>query len=377
MSSNSKTHFFGLDIIRIVAALMVVMNHFAQFSKVETIWSPPVGDAAFPFLGFLAGVGAVGVEIFFVISGFVIAMSLASTAPVDFLKHRVLRILPALWICSLIALAVRAANGDAMAELATAFLRSAVLFPMGPYIDGVAWSLVVEAVFYGLIFAVMFFKPPQSLESVAKGLGTISIAYLAIFAVAAFFRQDPLLGQVFHLFERFPFKVFLLRHGVFFALGILLYLRFIENSACSWKALPPLLICFGIVEIALTAQIEGGSTFGAIALWLAGLAAIVTSVVSGSRQKMRPSGSLYRLIRKLGLVSYPLYLTHFAIGLVIVPSLFSLGLGRIPALLIALTIIFSMSWLIMEGPEAALRDFLRQYLFRPSIKTQPQGPNIT
>ncbi len=69
---SSKSHLFGLDLLRLFAAALVVFNHFGAFSEAL----PDVGAPfAFPSLNFMTRFGWVGVEIFFVISGFVIALS--------------------------------------------------------------------------------------------------------------------------------------------------------------------------------------------------------------------------------------------------------------------------------------------------------------
>ena len=47
--------------------------------------------------------GWIGVEIFFVISGYVIASSAEGAAPRTFLRRRAQRLLPAAWVCATIA----------------------------------------------------------------------------------------------------------------------------------------------------------------------------------------------------------------------------------------------------------------------------------
>ena len=59
-----------------------------------------VGYPQFPAAAVFTWFGWVGVEVFFVISGFVIANSASKTSPIEFLISRALRLYPAVWVCS-------------------------------------------------------------------------------------------------------------------------------------------------------------------------------------------------------------------------------------------------------------------------------------
>ena len=378
--SARATHLFGLDLLRIVAAAMVLLNHFGAYG-----WQRPDGfavgaDAAFPALSSMVGTGAVGVEIFFVISGFVIAMSASGARPMRFATGRVIRIAPALWTCAVIALVARLLHGEPVGALLDAFSRSVILWPDGPYIDGVVWTLVVEAVFYGLVFLSMLAGPAVSLERLALGIGTASAAFVALFAYATFGASGPGAGELAATLDRFAFKLLLLRHGVFFAIGMLVF-SVHRHGWKRWKALA--LVAFGAFALAEIAASAGGGADSAVqgGLWLVGLGAVVASVRYRDAIARCLAG-LHGPSRELGRLSYPLYLNHYSLGMVLVPSLFAAGLGPPAALAVSLAIVIASSWWVVRVPERwgqrALRRLLQpdpapSRMAAPAVPAAPRG----
>jgi peptidoglycan/LPS O-acetylase OafA/YrhL len=360
-ASTPKRHLYGLDLLRIAAAALVLLNHFALFG-----WAAPDGfasgsAAAFPWIAPFAGTGAVGVQIFFVISGFVITMSTIGVGPADFVRHRVIRIVPALWICAVIAFGARLAYGEPAFELVPALLRSITLSPIGPHIDGVVWTLVVEAVFYGLVFLMMLRAGGRGVNVLAVVLALMSAVFLSLFAAAMVFELMAGQGRLDALMDRFPFKVLLLRHGVFFAAGMLLF-SIHHSGQARWKTGMLMLCgCFGLVEIAIsTKSWPMGLASGLI--WLAGLCAIIISFCSAESIE-RKFAKRSKLIRDLGRLSYPLYLNHYSLGMVLVPSLFAAGISAVLAFVISMTTILGSSWAVMRWPEAWAQSWMRRLLF--------------
>src|SRR5579871_1299708 len=116
-----RRYFFWLDPLRFGSALAVAFFHqmfwswarysvgatpgFEQFVAVDVQFL-----SAAPFTWF----GWVGVEIFFVISGFVIANSANNSSPIEFVLSRALRLYPAVWVCATATLIVLlvSANGS-------------------------------------------------------------------------------------------------------------------------------------------------------------------------------------------------------------------------------------------------------------------------
>lgn len=354
-------HLFGLDLLRILAAAAVLLNHFGAYGWRTVNASATGADRAFPALAPFVETGAIGVEVFFVISGFVIAMSAAGGRSARFAWGRVVRIAPALWVCATIALLVRLAGGEPLMELTEAWLRTVLLSPDGPYIDGVVWTLVVEAAFYGLVFAAMLAGPRLSLDRLAVLIGGASTLFIALFAHAVL-SGGPHAG----LLARFPFEVLLLRHGAFFAVGMMLH-SIHRHGDAPWKrgALSAFVVA-SLLEITVSA---GASAIAECAIWLVALGAIAASIRHADAIAAAVGGR-GTLVRDLGRLSYPLYLNHYTLGMVLVPALFALGLAPVPALAVALALVVGSSWLVVRGPERWGQAVLRRAAERHGARTR-------
>jgi peptidoglycan/LPS O-acetylase OafA/YrhL len=95
-------YYSGVDAIRFVAALLVMVYHLGFWSWAGNGTTARIfnGAARFESATSFTWFGWVGVEIFFVISGFVIANSANEASAAAFLRGRILRLYPAAWICA-------------------------------------------------------------------------------------------------------------------------------------------------------------------------------------------------------------------------------------------------------------------------------------
>lgn len=150
-SGRSSARLEGLQQLRFVAALLVLAFH-----TIEELVVSPLLHLPYP----LVTVGAAGVDIFFVISGYVMWHSTRGFAQgvsaADFLKRRVLRIYPVYWFCLGILLLVWA-SGLAYRSLHISPEQLLSSLSLIPFIDreaslvpGVAWTLVYEMYFYAV-----------------------------------------------------------------------------------------------------------------------------------------------------------------------------------------------------------------------------------
>ncbi|WP_061962842.1 acyltransferase family protein [Demequina aurantiaca] len=153
------SRLYALDGLRFLAALAVLAFHFTARSN--NAWGQPV-ETVFPQLSFITGLGAFGVDIFFVISGFVILMTAWNAGVPKFAASRISRLFPAYWACvalsSLLLLVIWRTGGAIVdggsersaTDAATNFTMVQRAFGIGD-VDGVYWTLWAELRFYILI----------------------------------------------------------------------------------------------------------------------------------------------------------------------------------------------------------------------------------
>ncbi len=149
----------NIQALRAFAALNVVYFHIISTARSYR------QDVS--LLGFLEGWGCNGVDIFFVISGFVMVYT-ASRNPKPaqvFLRNRVARIAPIYWIMTLFFVAVYLVLPSAFRELTItpSSILSSLFFMSGVFSDGhpiiyVGWTLEYEMLFYLLFGTGIFLK---------------------------------------------------------------------------------------------------------------------------------------------------------------------------------------------------------------------------
>ncbi len=154
---GKRNRMGALDGLRILAALMVCLYHYA--GKEGTVADSWGGSPAhvFPTLSSFATYGSLGVQLFFIISGFVICMSSWGRTVGDFFRSRVARLYPAYWVAIVVVTAaalvlpvvVKPLRPDELLVNLTMLQQ-----PMGvDRVLGVCWTLWVELRFY-VLFAV-------------------------------------------------------------------------------------------------------------------------------------------------------------------------------------------------------------------------------
>jgi peptidoglycan/LPS O-acetylase OafA/YrhL len=138
-----ERHITNLDILRAIAVLAVMAHHIFAFTGIHTPYFAELG-------------GLVGVQLFFVISGYLIAESATHHSLKNYALHRFFRIFPAYWIAYLgVGLFSGALTWERIAERPGSFLLNLanlqqLYAPALLELDvlHVTWSLTVEVLWY-------------------------------------------------------------------------------------------------------------------------------------------------------------------------------------------------------------------------------------
>jgi peptidoglycan/LPS O-acetylase OafA/YrhL len=332
-----------LDALRGIAALAVVAFHYTTFYGQQIGHVPPL-QVGFP-------AGNYGVHLFFLISGFVIFMTLERTrSAMDFVVSRFSRLFPAYWAAMLATMTVVYTIG--MPDQRLPLRDLALNLTMGQqflgaeHLDGSYWTLQVELFFYA-----------QMLLWFALGLlGRIRWIIGAWLLLAVAYGETAQHHMHFSYSLR---ELLILRHIPFFALGILFYrirTRPAERNvdmaligACLLAiaiAGPPVLVAVALVCCALFGLFVAG--------WLRWLAIAPFAV--------------------LGAMSYSIYVLHQAIGFALIHQLESVGVSSMAAILLATCFVLALAALLTWGIERPAMQAMRTAWRRRRQLTQaPAG----
>jgi peptidoglycan/LPS O-acetylase OafA/YrhL len=292
--------------LRAIAVLLVVLAHIHQ------------GDARFlapSLLGDFAYTGFAGVDVFFVVSGFIIHHLYRNQSGLDlrFVLNRVNRIYPLYWIFTAAALAGYALLGDSLSaglgELD--ILASLSLVPQDrPPILQVGWTLTHELYFYGC-YGLWLALPARLRPAAALLWGAATLAAMPFEAV---------LTRPWFALLASPFNLQFLAGALLAEFGSL--------RSQAWPSrLAPVLAAAGLAGAAMWTQAGGG--LDALADPRARVIAYTPFAVGlvWSFRLWQPA--LPRLLERAGNASYAIYLSHILVIGVLARLAAGLGSGNI------------------------------------------------
>ncbi|WP_435858104.1 acyltransferase family protein [Streptomyces umbrinus] len=344
----------ALDGLRLVAALMVAAYHYGgRGGEVTQAWGTSA-KAQFPTLHSWFAYGCLGVQVFFVISGFVICMSGWGRPLRSFFASRASRLLPSYWAAIIIVTVVFALPVVAYKTVSpsdTLVNLTMMQQPLGAdRVLGVCWTLWAEVRFYAL-FALCVVMPGATRQRV--------IMFCAGWTLAAVLTQaanEPLLDLVL-MPEYAPFFIggiglYLVhrdRHDAY-AWGIVIVSWLIgQNQAVRglWHAPNPDFFSyrtsFGIVLVV---------TFGFVAVAVIALGWL--------------NWANWRWLTVAGALTYPFYLVHEHLGWVAIEAYHqTLGIPAYATLPLTVLTMLALAWLLNRFVEDPLTPRMRKMLSKP------------
>jgi len=294
----TSTRVNEIDLLRFFAALTVVFFHYSFRGYA----ADDMSVMPYPLLAPVSKYGYLGVELFFMISGFVILMTAASGSLRGFVVSRFVRLYPAFWACCTITFAMIAAFGDSRYSVSVSqYLINMTMLSdfvgVSP-VDGAYWSLFVEMRFYALVAVVLV-------------IGRIHQAQLFLIAwlIASIFLEILPLGKLRYLL--------IVDYSAYFIAGATFFLIWSQGVS---------LIRVGIIflswGLALIQSLNGLPGFekhyntSMSSYVVAGL--ITTFFLAMFLVSLKRTGFVGRNRWLLaGALTYPLYLLHQNIGFVV------------------------------------------------------------
>jgi peptidoglycan/LPS O-acetylase OafA/YrhL len=284
----------SIEASRAFAAIAVVLMHAANLMRVEH-FSGHIG------MGQVFDFGYVGVDFFFVLSGFIITyIHHAEIGHFEriprYLWRRFSRIFPIYWVILLLSIGVisagRLATGKAVGfEIGLSDIAGTIFLVMGegePKYLGVAWSLQYEVIFY-LAFCLLLIN---------ARMGVCIFFAWALFVLVRAFGLTSLdlplqLGSA---------------HCLQFLLGVVVGM--VTRRYRLHVSKKTLLAALGLLAVAVVFEVYGPfarhSAQGRMALGLASAAVLATLVFLENEDGIRTP----KWLARMGSVSYSIYLGH-------------------------------------------------------------------
>ncbi len=330
-SSTSK-RLYELDLLRFVAAVAVVLFHLSFLGE-----RSGASPSAFPTLAHATKYGYLGVDFFFILSGFVILMSAKGRSAVSFARARVVRLFPAYIAAVALTSGVLYLDGrgPSSGQFVANLTMTQAVFREG-HIDGAYWSLLVEMRFYALIAVVIAVGGLKHVEN-------LTLAWLGYLLITDFVALPSIASTV--LIDQ---------HAHLFIAGMTYALVRAEQQMTT-RRLVVLMWCWASATTMALGQAEVMATrhetpfypaviVGASVLFFATFALIALRGMPGLR---RPWFAV------LGGASYPLYLLHQEIGYVMFQAATANRWVVLVAVLVGTTLVSHLIATRLEAPVAA------------------------
>lgn len=357
----SGTRLLALDGLRFLAAATVLLYHFTATPTATGYWGATGADA-FPTLNPVSRYGWLGVELFFVLSGFVILLSAQGRTVAQFTGSRVGRLFPGYWACVAATAVLHALwSGGRTPTLSDTLVNLTMvqdLFHVAS-VQVVFWTLLVELKFYLLVGLLLAFG---------------QLTRTRVVALALAWPLAGLLAQQAGWVE--AANLLVANYAPYFGVGMMLFLlRRDGHDPLVWSGLAiSLALCVHRVLDAAdgAARLQGVPVSRPVSLVIMLATVGVVWLASSPRVVVRRR----RLVAALttgGALTYPLYLVHSQFGYAVIDRLAADGVGRWATLVVASAACVLLALAIHRGVERPTGARLRRAVTN-ALSTSGRSP---
>jgi peptidoglycan/LPS O-acetylase OafA/YrhL len=324
-----------LDLLRLLAVAAVILFHYGFRGAAADGFT----EVSLPNFVSVAKYGYLGVQLFFIISGFVIAYSAEGRTASAFAIARISRIYPGFVLCMTLTFIVTLAIGAPRLQASvTQWLANLLILSPAlkqPFMDGAYWSIVYELTFYGWLFLLLL------AGLFRREIEAIVFAWLAISIV-----NETILHSGLVL------RLFLTDQSAFFCAGLVLYEIFRGRRDRTIMLLLALSTVTAISQAFTGANWLREHYHTEFNNWvIAGVCVAAIGAVALAMNVRRvplPAG----IVLAIGGLTYPLYLLHQHIGYMLLNKF--QGAASAPVLIaltaVAITVVSFLIWLLVEKP---------------------------
>lgn len=325
----------SLDTIRVLATISIMMYHYTQ--RYEEI----IGHVGvYPFMW---KYGAMAVDIFFMLSGFLAIYHLKHNCFIYSLKRRAVRLYPAYWCCMILtAIVVHFWLPEKSIGILSWCINLSMLQDMigVKSVDGAYWTLLYELIFYAVIAVVQTQRKPH------KVLDKVFLLWIALAYFMCLISSLTTHNEI-DLVVKIANKLLILDKAYAFIVGGSFALLMLRKMTCTNMLAALMAMAYPIVV---------GNAASSILLVVVCLSLSLLLVYESQNQVA------CKAISYLAAVSYPFYLLHQYIGFAIIKEIERIGFTSELYLFVPIGIVLAMAIFVHEIVEVKIGGKIREYI---------------
>lgn len=346
MIEQRPARFTELDGLRGIAALAVVLSHYTGAYNTRYLGAE---QASFDF-----EIGAFGVQLFFLISGFVILMTAQKSRKVsNFVISRASRLYPAYWISLgfiiVVSVIFNVPKVDLSPLIVAGNLTMVQRWMLIPNVSDVYWTLAVEMQFYLIVIVLLLVTKAN--------LSTRFIQYFVYFWLVLSLTVSVFAGPFSRGIDPqnvvFPVRIILnltlSEFGPLFCLGMFAYLARIHAQKY-W------LLCFPLIVAVVNAGLLHD-------WWYSLVVAVICLAFLLVVHRERTKFLTIKPMLFYGKISYSMYIIHSIPGYVVITLTIPL-LGRDWSMLAAFIVATFLAWGLHSLGEVRGSRLMKSFLLR-------------